>query len=413
MLTGTGISGLMVLTGSGLIPQDYHQNPKNYIQQKETKNLKTDGRELQVILARSSSLRQNVKSPLSTVILLGGLMIGLSSALTLYFARSSKVKSQQLEEINQKLILQIRKEEATRKMLEETINSLRLMAGEDADILLAEVFNSYLEDAPQRLQAIQDAITNQDALMLQKSAHALKSLSVTVGAVHLAELAGELEVKGRTGLVGHVESLIEQLTLLTTQLEETNQKLAIANQELQRLALIDGLTQISNRRCFDEYLQEEWKRLKREKLPLSLILCDLDFFKAYNDTYGHQAGDECLKIVACILTECARRSADLVARYGGEEFAIILPNTPIEGAMEVAQRARKLMKEKMIIHQGSIVEPYLTLSLGLTTIIPHAEASIDQFIFAADQALYQAKLAGRNRIEVNHLIEGNSQSVTA
>lgn len=120
LLTGTGISGLMVLTGSGLIPQDYHQNPKNYIQQKETKHLKIDGRELQVILARSSSLRQNVKSPLSTVILLGGLMIGLSSALTLYFARSSKVKSQQLEEINQKLILQIRKEEATRKILEET-----------------------------------------------------------------------------------------------------------------------------------------------------------------------------------------------------------------------------------------------------------------------------------------------------
>lgn len=208
-------------------------------------------------------------------------------------------------------------------------------------------------------------------------------------------------------VMAELKRQIERERLLTAQLEETNQKLAIANQELQRLALIDGLTQISNRRCFDEYLQQEWKRLKREKLPLSLILCDLDFFKAYNDTYGHQAGDECLKIVASILTECACRPADLVARYGGEEFAIILPNTPVEGAMEVAQRARKLIKEKMIIHQGSIVEPYLTLSLGLTTVIPHAEVSIDQLILAADQALYQAKMAGRNRIEVNDLIVGN------
>ncbi|CAD5965570.1 Phytochrome-like protein cph2 [Planktothrix tepida] len=210
-------------------------------------------------------------------------------------------------------------------------------------------------------------------------------------------------------VMAELKHQIERERLLTAQLEETNQKLEQANQELQRLALIDGLTQISNRRCFDDYLQQEWKRLKREQLPLSLILCDLDFFKAYNDTYGHQAGDECLKAVAYILTECVYRPADLVARYGGEEFALILPNTTTEGALEVAQRVRKLVKEKMIIHQGSIVEPYLTLSLGITTVIPHPEASIEQLIATADKALYQAKVRGRNRIEINDLIEINRE----
>ncbi|WRH66835.1 MAG: PleD family two-component system response regulator [Planktothrix sp. GU0601_MAG3] len=193
---------------------------------------------------------------------------------------------------------------------------------------------------------------------------------------------------------------IERERLLTTQLEETNQKLEQVNQELQRLALIDGLTQISNRRCFDDYLKQEWQRSQREQLPLSLILCDIDFFKAYNDTYGHQAGDECLKLVAAILKECSRRPADLVARYGGEEFAIILPNTNILGATKVAQSVMALLKEKMIIHQGSKIEPYLTLSLGTTTTIPDYKFSPERLISMADQALYQAKINGRNRLEI-------------
>ncbi len=195
---------------------------------------------------------------------------------------------------------------------------------------------------------------------------------------------------------------IERERLLTTQLEEANQKLAEFNQELKRLALMDGLTQLANRRCFDDYLDREWKRLKREQLPLSLILCDIDFFKAYNDTYGHQAGDECLKQVAQILEQCARRPADLVARYGGEEFAMILPNTTVEGATEVAERVQALLKAKQIIHQGSKGSSWLTISLGINTIIPDENASIESLIDEADKALYQAKLDGRNKIRIKN-----------
>ena len=126
---------------------------------------------------------------------------------------------------------------------------------------------------------------------------------------------------------------IERERLLTEQLE-------IANRELERLASLDGLSQIANRRCFDQQLAQEWKRLQREQLPLSLILCDIDFFKVYNDTYGHQAGDECLRQVAYTIHQAVRRPADFTARYGGEEFAVILPNTEATGAVRVAEKIR-------------------------------------------------------------------------
>src|SRR4028119_2258104 len=128
------------------------------------------------------------------------------------------------------------------------------------------------------------------------------------------------------------------------------QQLEIANRELQRLAALDGLTGVANRRRFDEYLDDEWQRMAREKLPLSLILGDIDFFKKYNDTYGHQAGDACLRRVADALRFCAKRSVDLVARYGGEEFAVILPNTSAAGAALVAEEIRLVVNTLEIAH---------------------------------------------------------------
>ncbi|MBC1240498.1 PAS domain S-box protein [Nostoc sp. 2RC] len=176
------------------------------------------------------------------------------------------------------------------------------------------------------------------------------------------------------------------------------QQLQAANEELQRLATLDGLTQIANRRRFDEYLETEWHRLKREKVPLSLILLDVDFFKPYNDTYGHLAGDNCLQKVASALLDIIKRPADLVARYGGEEFAVILPNTEIQGAIHLAQAIRQAVRNLEIPHAKSGVCNYVTVSLGVVSTVPNSEMSPQDLINAADKALYIAKQEGRDRV---------------
>ncbi|WP_254566079.1 PleD family two-component system response regulator [Oscillatoria sp. HE19RPO] len=168
------------------------------------------------------------------------------------------------------------------------------------------------------------------------------------------------------------------------------------NQKLQKLACIDGLTQVSNRRKFDEYLKQEWTRLGRHHHPLSLILCDIDYFKAYNDTYGHPAGDECLKQVAQAICHAVKRPADLVARYGGEEFAAILPHTHCQGALSVARNIQREIQQLDIKHCASNVCDIVTISLGICTMIPTIEESLDTLILSADKALYQAKQTGRN-----------------
>ncbi|MGB3204247.1 MAG: PleD family two-component system response regulator [Crinalium sp.] len=190
-------------------------------------------------------------------------------------------------------------------------------------------------------------------------------------------------------LLQRVRRLIHQF-LLVEQLEA-------ANLELQRLANSDGLTQVANRRRFDEYFDQEWRRHSRALLPLSLILCDLDFFKSYNDTYGHIAGDECLKLVADTIRGNVKRAGDLVARYGGEEFVVLLPNTLGKNAFDVAQRIREKLKELQLPHAGSTVSEYVTLSLGVASTFPHKEQSKALLLASADQALYQAKTAGRDR----------------
>ncbi|PHM09884.1 PAS domain S-box protein [Nostoc sp. 'Peltigera malacea cyanobiont' DB3992] len=176
------------------------------------------------------------------------------------------------------------------------------------------------------------------------------------------------------------------------------QQVQAANEELQRLATLDGLTQIANRRRFDQYLESEWQRLKREQLSLSLILLDVDFFKLYNDTYGHLGGDDCLRQLASALKNIVKRPADLVARYGGEEFAIILPNTEIQGAIYVAQTIRQAVRDLAIPHTQSRVCDRVTVSLGVVSIVPNSEISPPDLINAADKALYVAKQQGRDRV---------------
>lgn len=187
---------------------------------------------------------------------------------------------------------------------------------------------------------------------------------------------------------------------LSQALSQSNQELQQANQELYRLAIIDGLTQVANRRRFDDYLQQEWQRLSREQNSLSLILGDVDFFKAYNDNYGHQAGDQCLQKVAKAFSLAATRPADLVARYGGEEFAIILPNTLAPAALGVPRQIQDNLSAFKIPHAQSKVSDYVTLSLGIAGIIPSSRTSPKELIVAADRALYQAKNKGRDRVVV-------------
>jgi len=168
---------------------------------------------------------------------------------------------------------------------------------------------------------------------------------------------------------------------------------------LRSLSFLDGLTGIANRRRFDDAMAREWRRCARSHLPLSLIILDVDHFKAYNDHYGHQAGDECLRMVAELLSDRARRPSDLVARYGGEEFVCLLPETDGPGAIRVAEDFRTSVAECRIPHAQSPVIPYVTISLGVATVIPSAEGSPEQLAEMADQLLYRAKRTGRNRVQ--------------
>jgi diguanylate cyclase (GGDEF)-like protein len=184
-----------------------------------------------------------------------------------------------------------------------------------------------------------------------------------------------------------------QQSHLYKQLEE-------ANQVLQHLAVSDSLTRVANRRRFDEYLDQAWWQMARERTPLSLVLCDIDFFKTYNDTYGHQAGDDCLRQVAKAISRAVGRPADLVARYGGEEFAVILPSTKTEGAVQVAEEIQTEVKALELTHTNSQISKYITLSLGVASTIPGHASSPATLIAAADQALYQAKAEGRDTLRI-------------
>lgn len=173
-------------------------------------------------------------------------------------------------------------------------------------------------------------------------------------------------------------------------------ELHAANRELLRLSRLDGLTQIANRLYLNEYMAQEWSRARREKYPLSILMCDIDRFKQYNDTYGHLQGDECLRSVARALAQAVHRPADLVARYGGEEFAVVLPNTGREGVQEVSERIRNRVKALAIPHETSDIQPMVTVSLGGATTVPRLGDPPDGLLEAADRALYAAKTGGRN-----------------
>jgi len=171
--------------------------------------------------------------------------------------------------------------------------------------------------------------------------------------------------------------------------------------ELVSISLTDGLTSIPNRRCFDENFSQEWNRALRAKTPLSLLLIDIDFFKKYNDFYGHQAGDDCLIQVAQVIRDTTHRSNDKAARYGGEEFAIILPGTDESGAEKFANRLINKIEALNIEHEKSDVGKYVTISVGVATVVPQIGSNSESLIRAADAGLYAAKEGGRNKVSIH------------
>jgi diguanylate cyclase (GGDEF)-like protein len=190
------------------------------------------------------------------------------------------------------------------------------------------------------------------------------------------------------------QQLKESFSTLEQRIEERTTELIQLNRELQKQAQIDGLTQVANRRYFDHYLAQEWQKLSLKKQPLALLLCDVDYFKLYNDTYGHQAGDRCLQKIAQVLTDSVHAASDLVARYGGEEFVIILSNTDQEGALVVAKRIFQLLSDLEIPHRTSD-KHCVTLSMGIAAIYPTSSSSPRALVMATDLALYTAKAQGR------------------
>lgn len=175
-------------------------------------------------------------------------------------------------------------------------------------------------------------------------------------------------------------------------------KLGNIMQVLENLSIIDGLTGICNRRYFDEYITTQFLHSKRSKEPLSIAICDIDNFKSYNDTYGHLAGDECLKAVAQALSSILQRPGDLVARYGGEEFGIVLPYTDAEGALVIGKQLRTKIESLQLPHNSSQVSNYVTISIGFTTFFGN-DISLNSLLNFADQSLYKAKSNGKNRVE--------------
>jgi diguanylate cyclase (GGDEF)-like protein len=207
-------------------------------------------------------------------------------------------------------------------------------------------------------------------------------------ALGLASAAYRLQVRR---VHAKEQTLIHLVEQRTRELEEANRALA-------RLSSLDGLTGLLNRRAFDETLEIEWRRACRSETPISLILADIDFFKAYNDTYGHQGGDDCLRWVARTLVANCARAGESVARYGGEEFVALLPGTRIAQATALAERLRGDVEELGILHEGSKAAGIVTLSAGIATRVPRDGVSAATLVAAADRALYEAKARGRNRV---------------
>ena len=243
-----------------------------------------------------------------------------------------------------------------------------------------------------------------------KDEPSLKAHGFALGANdYLVKLPDQLELVARIRYhsAGYVSR--QQRDAAYRSLRASQEALARANEELQKLAALDGLTGIANRRRFDEAARLEWQRGRRRGAPLALLLCDVDSFKLYNDHFGHPAGDLCLKKAAAVLTGQLKRPADLAARYGGEEFAILLPDTDLQGALQLAESCRAEL-ERLVLPHPRAGCGIVTMSFGVACTVPGEDGTLEDLVEAADSALYAAKRGGRNRVQVHGEVEtGNAR----
>ncbi len=198
-------------------------------------------------------------------------------------------------------------------------------------------------------------------------------------------------------LLDEYKSLLKQVKRIIKMSDKTQTELKAVSEKLNVISHIDALTDLYNRRHFDEVLQKEWHSALRSKDEIALVMIDIDYFKKYNDTYGHIQGDKCLKRVADIIKAYAKRPRDIVARFGGEEFMIILPETKIKGAVRVGKDILTGVENMKIEHSASpLKQQILTVSIGIASISPSKESSIEELLTEVDKALYTAKNSGRN-----------------
>ncbi|MBI3900004.1 MAG: diguanylate cyclase [Gammaproteobacteria bacterium] len=235
-----------------------------------------------------------------------------------------------------------------------------------------------------------------------KEEPAIKSEAFTLGANdYLIKIPDKVELIARVRYHSKAYSNLLQRDQAFQALAESQQRLMELNIELQRLSTVDGLTGLSNRRYFNEYVEREWKRSAREQHSLSILMIDVDDFKKYNDTYGHLAGDEVLKSVSTIVCQSAVRPADLAARFGGEEFVVVLPVTPMAGALHVGEKLCRGVEALKLPHSASTVGACVSISIGGASTVPQrGDVNFLRLIEVADQALYDAKRAGKNRVVV-------------
>lgn len=246
---------------------------------------------------------------------------------------------------------------------------------------------------------IHDLIHNQDIAQIPSQINRMATGEIVRLERRLRTADGDFRHFEQSGRLIY-EDRIMLLYRDITQRKAAELALERANNELEKLATLDGLTKIANRRKFENSLEKEWKRMCRQQQSLAIIIGDIDYFKQYNDFYGHQQGDQCLISVAKTLKDSLRRPADLAARYGGEEFILLLPNTSLEGAINVAEEIRQALVQQELPHMDSQCSNYVTMSFGVSATIPvHGEIQPESMIEVADKALYAAKKNGRNRVE--------------
>jgi diguanylate cyclase (GGDEF)-like protein len=279
--------------------------------------------------------------------------------------------------------------------------ALRVLESGEVEMVLADIMapaTGGLEIC-RHIKARSDLAHTPVVIVMAKSERAYLTQAYESGACdYIMKPLDPDEVLARVGAVLRSKEEVERRTAHVHELLATTRKLQAANQKLLRLAVVDAVTGVANRRLFDQTFDRVWRSASRHQLEVALIMIDIDFFKSYNDSLGHPAGDECLRRVAKGLTDALKRPDDFLARYGGEEFAVILPQTDLAGASVVAERLRGSIEKLAIGHPASPIANHVTISQGVASILPTREAARFTLISMADEALYGAKRSGRNRV---------------